>query len=141
MNHKSSWPRRPSDLKSYHKKGICEHCGAQTCLARFTQCLPCAYKNKTTDEKERFWKKVKKTSSCWIWIGTFSHRYGQFHISRGGKWRPVRAHRFSWEITNGKIPIGKYILHCCDNPPCVNPKHLFLGTQLENMRDRFSKRR
>ena len=51
------------------------------------------------------------------------------------------AHRMSWVIRNGPIPDGKYVLHRCDNPPCVNPDHLFLGTQLDNIQDRHDKGR
>lgn len=91
---------------------------------------------------ERFWSKVKKTETCWVWTaGTFKYRngYGQFRVRRGDP--PAYAHRFAWELVNGPIPQGLHVLHRCDNPPCVNPAHLFLGTQIDNYRDMVSKGR
>ena len=83
---------------------------------------------------ERFWNKVQKSSGCWLWTGTILHDgYGQFDRRR--------AHRVAWELTNGPIPKGQLILHRCDNPPCVRPDHLFLGTHAENMADMTSKGR
>jgi hypothetical protein len=55
--------------------------------------------------------------------------------------RPKGAHRVAWELANGPVPPGKQILHRCDNPPCVNPNHLFVGTHADNMRDKVSKGR
>ena len=90
---------------------------------------------------ERFWENVSKTETCWVWIG---HRketnYGV--ISEGKrKGRPKSAHRYSWEIHNGPIPEGLCVLHRCDNPPCVNPEHLFLGTLADNAQDMLAKGR
>jgi hypothetical protein len=80
-----------------------------------------------------FWAHVQKTEACWNWTGFLNwDGYGQ--ISNHGKTR--RAHRIAWELTRGSIPKGKLVLHTCDNPPCVNPDHLYLGTDLDNARDR-----
>lgn len=65
----------------------------------------------------------------------------KYGYTRTDKGRTVRAHRVSWEFVNGPIPKDMCILHKCDNPPCVNPSHLWLGTQLENIKDRQLKGR
>jgi hypothetical protein len=91
----------------------------------------------TTD---RFWKKVDRRGEreCWSWTAARnSCGYGSFWDGRA----VVQASRFSWQLENGPIPAGLYVLHSCDNPPCVNPAHLFLGTQGDNVADRKAKGR
>ena len=86
----------------------------------------------------RFWKKVNKTSTCWEWTAhKLYNGYGRFNLN--GK--TDYAHRISWQFATGEYPKGKQILHLCDNPSCVRPDHLFLGTITDNMSDRNKKGR
>ena len=89
----------------------------------------------------RFWEKVPKGISenkCWPWKGGHkSDGYGVINV--GG--RCESAHRQMWRFVNGEIPEGHHILHKCDNPPCVNPRHLWLGTHAQNMADMGNKGR
>lgn len=82
-------------------------------------------------------------NGCMIWSGALASRkglngYGKIRI-KGGK--TIAAHRFSYEMHNGKIPKGMFVLHKCDIPRCVAPEHLFLGTALDNIRDKVTKKR
>lgn len=82
---------------------------------------------------------------CWVWRGPTGYRgYGRIKVSRRAgalKKRWVQAHRLAYEVWVGEIPEGRYVLHRCDNPPCVCPDHLFLGTQADNMTDMARKGR
>lgn len=93
---------------------------------------------KVRDPVERFWSFVKKTDGCWIWSGANVAGYGALSVPEGME---RRAHRFSWVLHYGAIQQGLDVLHRCDNPPCVRPDHLFLGTALDNARDMASKGR
>lgn len=83
-------------------------------------------------------------SGCWLWLaGAGKRRYGRFKLGKlpNGKSVTRFAHRVSWQIHRGEIPKGIQVCHKCDVPECVNPDHLFLGTQKDNARDMARKRR
>lgn len=92
---------------------------------------------------ERFHRRVEKREpdDCWLWLGRKGRAgYGRFQA--GGKGSPqVGAHRYAYELANGPIPPGMFVLHSCDNPPCVNPAHLSVGTPKENTSDMIRKGR
>jgi HNH endonuclease len=93
-----------------------------------------------TDER-RFWTKVRKTKSCWIWTGSKTTAgYGVFDLESYGKNR-IYAHRWSYKQYIGELKTGHFVCHKCDNPPCINPSHLFLGTPRDNVTDCINKGR
>jgi hypothetical protein len=126
---------------------ICEVCGvpfhvppralkrsACRCCSR-----RCADAFKRQSWEKRFWERVEKTETCWLWRGALT-RGGYGTITHHG--HPHRAHRLSWILHNGPIPHGLFVCHNCpggDQKRCVNPAHLFLGTTTDNMRDAVRK--
>lgn len=90
--------------------------------------------------QERFDEKYVPVteSGCWLWTGS-SNRYGHLRVPSAAK--AFRAHRVSYELHKGSIPKGMNVLHRCDVTLCVNPDHLFIGTQTDNMRDMIAKSR
>jgi hypothetical protein len=86
---------------------------------------------------ERFWPKVAKSDGCWEWRGAKTLGYGRINVGR----RSILAHRVSYEMANGPIADGLVVCHRCDNPSCVRPDHLFLGTLGDNNADMFAKGR
>lgn len=94
----------------------------------------------------RFWAKVDRSGgpdACWPWTAGVADKapgknYGAFGVCSG---KVMRAHRFSWMLHNGAIPEGFHVLHSCDNPSCVNPAHLRVGTNADNASDRVNRNR
>lgn len=87
---------------------------------------------------ERLEIRVSKTAGCWVWMGARDQAgYGAVKVD--GRMR--RAARVAWELAYGPIPAGLNILHSCDNPPCVRPDHLMIGTQRANIQDMLAKGR
>lgn len=137
----------------------CVVCGGTSALLEAGRATYCSYRCSNLGSprrapyrspEERFWAKVNKEGptpahcpelgSCWIWLGNKLPRgYGNFSNDKAR----IYAHRFSWLLAHpGEvIPDRIYVLHRCDNPPCVRPSHLFLGTHLENVRDAVNKGR
>lgn len=94
--------------------------------------------------EERFWKRVEKTDGCWLWTGSKAGgrdgRYGTIRET-GPSRKSAYTHRYSYELHHGPIPDGHVVMHTCDVPACVNPDHLLLGTQGDNVKDMDAKGR
>jgi hypothetical protein len=89
---------------------------------------------------ERFWGKVERTDTCWLWRGTRTpNGYGQLRV--GPPWRYALAHRVAYVLHHGPLPPGQVVAHTCDVRHCVNPAHLWLGTQADNLQDMARKGR
>ncbi len=96
------------------------------------------------DDVTRFWSHVQKAegAGCWEWQSTlFERGYGSFSMLVDGVKKDRQAHRVSWEMANGAIADGLFVCHRCDNPLCVRPDHLFLGTVQDNNADMIAKGR
>jgi HNH endonuclease len=105
-----------------------------------TKSCGCLKHEPLRDAVDRFWDKVEKTPTCWIWTGGTA-RFGHGLRREDKHLRFAVASRFSWELHFGPVPDGLCVLHHCDNPPCVRPDHLFLGTKADNTADMMAKGR
>lgn len=146
--HRLAWELVHGDVPV--GKVIRHSCGVRACvrpehlyIAEANEVTRSYFREKLGDPDERYWLQVEKDGPtpphcpqigpCWTWRGTRdSNGYGLFLIQR----RDVRrAHRYAWELEHGQIPDGLHACHHCDNPSCVRPEHIFIGTQFDNMRD------
>lgn len=132
-------------MRKSRKDGVlntCTECGLRYYVSpshreKSTYCSrPCRAKGQTKwqtkDLASRFWEKVNKTETCWLWTGAkLRTGYGSIRIDH----KAERAHRVAYELSVGKIPSGFLILHSCDNPLCVNPDHLRVGDKRANTKD------
>jgi len=128
-------------MKRKRTYGTCE-CGGPIYGYKSPRCRSCYFKFRKGKPyfplEERFFRHVNKTPYCWQWTGASRKgSYGYIRING----RLHKVNRVAWELFKGKIPDGKYVLHKCDNTKCVNPEHLWLGTQKENMADMKAKGR
>ena len=122
--------RRRNKWSNNRRTACCHSCAGK---------LGAGTEKNNRSQSERFWNKVdiRDENDCWIWTGGTVKQYGEFRFND----KIQSTHRISWQIHFGTIPEGMDVLHHCDNPPCVNPKHLFLGTHSDNMQDAEQKGR
>jgi len=140
----------PLESTTAHIEVTCAHCGrpflAWRCKMKLGQGRFCSRECATAHRQrpilERFWGNVdiRGADECWPWLaGTNQKGYGRFKLGTLGE--PELAPRFAYAITHSGIPDGAHVLHTCDNPSCVNPAHLHVGTNLDNIHERMARGR
>ena len=135
----------PSLLQLQANSALCKYCESVFVVIagrRMKFCSQrCARAGRSKPLYDRLMEKVQKTEGCWLFTGAKIRGYGTLGETKQHSGRHYYAHRVSWIMHNGPIPDGLFVLHKCDNPPCVNPEHLFLGDDEDNQRDRSWKSR
>lgn len=130
-------------MKKQKPINVCDGCGSEfdavpSAKRRFCsgKCYHVWYRQqRLAKSNEIFWSRVDRTGDCWVWKLKPATKFGYCRFSK------MLAHRKAWEITHGPIPKGMQVCHHCDNPKCVRPEHLFLGTQEDNVHDMMGKGR
>lgn len=131
--------------RCYHEDQRCVVCNSLIVLKKYkkrkycsSECFHKRPRVITSDPIKIFWKNIVKSGGCWEYQKCISTGgYGRLCIKR----KFISAHRFSYELHHGSIPEGMFVCHTCDNPPCVNPSHLWLGTNEDNQKDMIDKNR
>lgn len=115
----------------------CPACGKEF---KFKTSMSGHMRHCTVTHEDMFWQHVNKNgpNGCWIW-NRYRQRQGYGWVCVKGRY--WLAHRLAWEFVKGQVPAGLFVLHKCDNPPCVNPDHMFLGTHQDNCDDKIAKGR
>lgn len=141
MDEKGLWRDPYSKARgAYRIIRKCNYCGEEYPAAKYLgnlvlfcgqSCIKMGRPGRIPDEERFFNKVVKHSNGCWIYTGTPAQVYGTFKI----KGQELRAHRYSYELVNGPIPEGMCACHKCDTPKCVNPDHIFIGTNKDNTLD------
>lgn len=144
-------PKKSAIKRQFAPDRACVQCGAIMTIRRWEKpnehlrrrhcSQKCAGASQSRDPASVLAANLAGISSrgCWEWIGHRDPRgYGRFCVKAS---REVLAHRLAWVVHRGPIPDGMHVLHHCDNPPCCNPDHLYLGTNADNVRDRVERDR
>lgn len=133
-----SYKTRSSSLGNPVAQRVCGYCGAP-CERKYCGIECYRAKQRSQPVEVRFWAKVNKTETCWLWTasrsgGRSGGRYGQFQITVGpNQLKHVSAHTWAYQAAYGPVPDGLEVMHTCHNRLCVRPDHLKVGTRLENV--------
>lgn len=129
-------------VMNHRQRRPCIRCGSICYPQGHNRCKECFHKESKEQAKRNFKKRflgyIQKTPTCWLWTGAVNnHGYGNFNVNH----KTTLSTRISYELHIGKIPEGLWVLHHCDNPPCVKPAHLYAGTPSDNIQDAYRRNR